>query len=62
MAANPIQAAIVSALTFALGAVVPLIVTWFAPATQIHVCVAATTLVGLAALGRLVSCPANSFT
>ena len=51
--ANPIQAAIVSALTFAIGAVVPLIVALLAPANQITLVVAVTTLVALAALGGL---------
>ncbi len=51
--AHPIQAAIVSALTFAAGAVVPLIVTFLAPASRITVLVAALTLVALAVLGAL---------
>jgi VIT1/CCC1 family predicted Fe2+/Mn2+ transporter len=53
VAANPVQAAIVSALTFAVGAVVPLIVALLAPADQITLGVAVTTLVALAALGGL---------
>lgn len=51
--AHPIQAAIVSALTFATGAVVPLIVALLAPASQITVLVAASTIMALAALGAL---------
>ncbi len=51
--AHPIQAALVSAATFAVGAVVPLILGWFAPTTQIAPIVALTTLVALAVLGGL---------
>lgn len=49
--AQPIQAALVSALTFAVGAVIPLIVALLAPASQITILVAASTLVALAVLG-----------
>lgn len=51
--ARPIQAAVVSALTFAAGAVIPLIVASAAPAAQISAIVAGTTLIGLMALGGL---------
>jgi vacuolar iron transporter family protein len=51
--AHPIQAALVSALTFAVGAVVPLIVAWLAPAGQTTVIVAVTTLIALSVLGGL---------
>lgn len=51
--AHPIQAAVVSALTFAVGAVVPLIVALLSPPAQITVVVAASTIVGLAVLGGL---------
>jgi vacuolar iron transporter family protein len=51
VAANPIQAAMVSALTFAVGAVFPLIVALLVPVSQIVYAVAATTLVALAILG-----------
>jgi vacuolar iron transporter family protein len=51
--ARPIQAALVSALTFAMGAVVPLIVVLLVPATSIGLWVAASTIVGLALLGGL---------
>jgi VIT1/CCC1 family predicted Fe2+/Mn2+ transporter len=51
--ARPIQAALVSALTFAVGAVVPLIVVLLAPETVIALFVAALTIVGLAVLGGL---------
>lgn len=49
--ARPIQAALVSALTFAVGAVVPLIVALLVPETQIALLVAASTIIGLAVLG-----------
>jgi VIT1/CCC1 family predicted Fe2+/Mn2+ transporter len=51
--ARPIQAAVVSALTFALGAVVPLIVVFLSPESQIVTIVAASTILGLAVLGGL---------
>jgi VIT1/CCC1 family predicted Fe2+/Mn2+ transporter len=51
--AHPVQAAIVSALTFAVGAVIPLIVALLAPPTQITLVVAVSTIVGLAVLGGL---------
>ncbi len=50
---NPIQAALVSALTFAVGAVIPLIVALLAPAGQITWMVAASALFALATLGAL---------
>jgi VIT1/CCC1 family predicted Fe2+/Mn2+ transporter len=53
VAANPVQAAMVSALTFAVGAVFPLIVAALVPASQVVFAVAATTLVALAILGGL---------
>ena len=51
--ARPVQAAIVSALTFAVGAIIPLIVAWLAPATQITMIVAASAIVALMVLGAL---------
>ena len=51
--ARPIQAALVSALTFALGAVLPLIVTLLVPESRIALLVAGSTLLGLALLGGL---------
>jgi VIT1/CCC1 family predicted Fe2+/Mn2+ transporter len=51
--ARPIQAALVSALTFAVGAVIPLIVVLLVPEAQIAVLVAASTIGGLALLGGL---------
>lgn len=50
---HPFQAAMVSALTFAAGAVVPLLVAVLAPPTQVSLVVAATTLFALAVLGGL---------
>ncbi|WP_297774540.1 VIT family protein [uncultured Roseovarius sp.] len=51
--ARPIQAALISALIFAVGAVVPLIVVLLLPEAQIAALVAVSTIVGLAALGGL---------
>ena len=51
--AHPIQAALVSAATFAAGAVIPLIIAAFVPAAQIAFIVAATTLIALSVLGGL---------
>lgn len=53
VSARPIQAALVSAATFAVGAVVPLIVASLASTAQITLVVALTTLVALAVLGGL---------
>ncbi|RAI01641.1 hypothetical protein DLJ53_09500 [Acuticoccus sediminis] len=53
VATHPVQAAFVSALTFAVGAVVPLIVALLAPAARTGAVVAAATLVALAVLGAL---------
>ncbi|MFC3631783.1 VIT family protein [Paracoccus angustae] len=50
---RPVQAAVVSALTFAAGAVVPLIVALLAPPAQIVVFVVVATLLALAVLGGL---------
>jgi vacuolar iron transporter family protein len=51
--ANPVQAAIVSALTFAIGAIVPIIIVLLAPASHVTLVVAVTTLVALTMLGGL---------
>ena len=51
--ARPIQAAMASALSFALGAAVPLIVTAFADLQSVIPLVAAKSLVCLAGLGAL---------
>ncbi len=53
VAARPVQAAIVSALTFAVGAVVPLIVALLAAPSQIVATVVPLTLVALGVLGGL---------
>lgn len=50
---HPIQAAVVSALTFAAGAAVPLIVAMLAPPARIPVLVAVATLLALGILGSL---------
>ena len=50
---HPVQAAVVSALTFAAGAVVPLIVAMVAPPAQTVVFVVVATLLALAVLGGL---------
>ncbi len=53
MAARPVQAALTSALTFAAGAVLPLLAAWLAPTPWLPQGVAATSLVVLTALGAL---------
>lgn len=53
VAARPVQAALVSALTFASGAVVPVLVALASPADKTSVVVAASTIVALAILGGL---------
>ncbi|MDQ1899578.1 VIT family protein [Paracoccus sp. WLY502] len=50
---HPVQAAVISALTFAAGAVVPLIVALLAPPAQTVVFVGVATLLALAVLGGL---------
>jgi vacuolar iron transporter family protein len=52
-ASKPLQAAMASALTFAAGSALPLIVVFFTPKTLLNVAVAASSLVFLAALGSL---------
>lgn len=51
--ARPIEAALTSATTFAVGAVVPLLVVVVAPATALVALVSGSTLLGLAVLGGL---------
>ncbi len=51
--AHPVQAALVSAATFAVGAVGPLLIALLAPAQAVGGAVALTTLVALALLGAL---------
>jgi VIT1/CCC1 family predicted Fe2+/Mn2+ transporter len=52
-AARPLQAAVASALTFALGAALPLGVTLVSPASSLRVFVAGASLLALAVLGGL---------
>ena len=53
LAARPIQAAMASAATFALGAALPLVTAVLVPESRIGLLVSATSLVFLAALGAL---------
>lgn len=53
IAARPVQAAVISALTFAAGAVVPVLVALISPVEHASIVVAASTLVALAILGAL---------
>src|SRR5271157_5807419 len=53
LSARPIQAALASAGSFAVGAVMPLLVTAFAPQTGLIPLVAGTSLLFLAVLGAL---------
>jgi VIT1/CCC1 family predicted Fe2+/Mn2+ transporter len=53
LAARPIQAALVSAASFAVGAALPLAVAFLAPASWLSGAVSATSLVFLAMLGGL---------
>jgi vacuolar iron transporter family protein len=51
--AKPVQAALASAATFAVGASLPLLVAWAAPRPQAVVFIGLSSLLGLAALGAL---------
>ncbi len=53
LTARPVQAALASAVTFAVGAALPLVVALLAPESQLISYVAATSLAFLAALGAL---------
>jgi VIT1/CCC1 family predicted Fe2+/Mn2+ transporter len=53
LSANPVQAAFTSALTFAVGAALPLLAAVVAPAALLVPVVAGTSLVVLTALGAL---------
>jgi VIT1/CCC1 family predicted Fe2+/Mn2+ transporter len=55
MNARPVQAALASASTFAVGASLPLIITFFAPMSKTVPLVATTSLLFLALLGGLAS-------
>ena len=51
--ARPLQAALTSAFTFAVGALIPLLAVWFSPAEHLQVVLVAVSLFALAALGGL---------
>ncbi len=51
--ARPIQAALTSAATFAVGAVLPLLIVMFAPVTNLIIFVTAASLMFLTLLGML---------
>ena len=51
--AHPVQAALVSAATFAVGAIIPLLIVLLTPTSQIMLSVSIITLAALAALGSL---------
>ncbi len=51
--ARPLQAALTSAFSFAFGAVLPLLVVWWAPAASLIWAVAVIALISLALLGGL---------
>lgn len=53
MAAKPLQAALTSAATFALGAAIPLLVALLVPAQQVQLAVATISLIALIFLGAL---------
>ena len=53
ISARPVQAAITSAITFAVGAALPLLVVVIAPASRLGLMVAGTSLFFLALLGAL---------
>lgn len=53
LAARPVQAAMASAATFAVGAALPLVTAALVPESRLGVLVSATSLVFLAALGAL---------
>lgn len=53
VATRPVQAALVSALTFAAGAVIPVLIALVSPADKTSIVVAASTIVALAILGGL---------
>ena len=53
LSAKPIQAALTSAASFAIGAIVPLLVSWLAPQDVLLYAVAGISLVCLAILGAI---------
>ncbi|MCR1318601.1 VIT1/CCC1 transporter family protein [Enterobacter soli] len=54
-AAQPLQAALFSALSFSAGAVLPVLVAWLAPAKLVYLSIILSTLFSLAALGYISS-------
>ena len=52
-AARPLQAALASAVSFSIGAILPVLVAAFAPLPKVTIVVAASTLVLLAVLGAI---------
>jgi VIT1/CCC1 family predicted Fe2+/Mn2+ transporter len=53
MTARPVQAAVASAASFAVGAILPLLVVWLAPEMSLALAVALTSLFFLALLGTV---------
>jgi VIT1/CCC1 family predicted Fe2+/Mn2+ transporter len=53
LAARPLQAALASATTFAVGAAVPILTVLFAPARRLSFVVSIVSLICLAALGAI---------
>lgn len=53
LVARPVQAALASAATFAVGAALPLLAAWLSPPTQMSILVAGVSLLCLAILGGL---------
>lgn len=51
--AKPVQAAVTSAITFAAGAIFPLLIALMVPVNRVGVVVSAACIVGLAALGAI---------
>jgi VIT1/CCC1 family predicted Fe2+/Mn2+ transporter len=58
--ARPIQAAVTSAISFAVGALVPIAAAIFAPAARVVAVCAATTLVTLLVLGATAAYAGNA--
>ena len=53
LTARPVQAAMASAATFSVGALLPLLVVWMVPPMQLMLAVSVSSLVFLAALGTV---------
>ncbi|VDZ88775.1 putative nodulin 21-like protein [Lelliottia amnigena] len=58
--AQPLQAALFSAVSFSAGAILPLIVAWLAPHAYISAFIILTTLFSLAILGYISSVVGNA--